>query len=305
MTSPDNNADKKEGEDDKLALALRSAIDAEAPSDPAEDDAILARAIARATARLETPAAKEEEKDEEDAAPAPIPFRRPAQQAPQLKLKRRSSSRALKIAIPLAAAFAASLALAGAYVVRQSQHPPPHQDPTANPRPALPPPPPPQPATPSEVGISVNDLPTAATTSPMPPSAQTTASAADLFRDANAERRNGNVVKASELYRALQKQHPSSAEAQASHVSLGRLLLDKQGDPAGALNEFDAYLKGTVAVADGGTLAEEARVGRAMALQHLGRTDEERRAWEDLIQRHPSSLHVARARDRLNQLDRH
>ena len=51
-----------------------------------------------------------------------------------------------------------------------------------------------------------------------------------------------------------------------------------------------------------GTLAEEARVGRALALQKLGRRAEEREAWTQLLLRHPHSVQEERARARLQEL---
>jgi len=293
MTSPEQT------DRDPLAAALRSALDAETP-DSAADDAILARAIQRATETLA--AAKAAAPIKPEVAPV-VALRPSPSQSPSLK--RRTSSRALRLGLPLAAAFAASLAIA-AYVSSTSRPPPsPHVEPTLTNEPK--PPTTVAAPEPTPTGISVNDLPTAAPPSPSAIAVATAAttttaiSAEDLFRDANAERRAGNVGKATQLYRLLQKQHPGSAEAHASRVSLGRLLLDKQGDSAGALAEFDAYLKGGVAADN---LAEEARVGRATALERLGRAAEERQAWEELIKLHPSSLHVTHARERLKTADK-
>lgn len=152
--------------------------------------------------------------------------------------------------------------------------------------------------------FSVHDLPTAATpvvsaekNRPGTAAAPTESTAAELFRDANAERRAGNVARAAELYRALQNRFPESPETHASRVSLGRLLLERQGDATGALAQFDAYLR-----SGDSTLAEEARVGRALAFERLGRAGDERGAWEELLAQHPNSLHAARARKRLDAL---
>jgi tetratricopeptide (TPR) repeat protein len=125
------------------------------------------------------------------------------------------------------------------------------------------------------------------------------ASASELFRDANASRRAGEVDKAVELYGALVSQFPDTPEAHAARVSLGRLLLDRRGDAAGALAQFDAYLK---ASSSDRALAEEARLGRALVFQRQGRQEEERRAWDELLERHPDSLYASRARERLHAL---
>ena len=123
--------------------------------------------------------------------------------------------------------------------------------------------------------------------------------AAELLAQANAARRAGREGDAAELYRQLQRAHASSREARVSRIAFGRLLLDRSSDPAGALAQFDAYLAG----AGDATLAEEARVGRAMALRRLGRSAAERAAWEDVIAHHPRSAHVPLARERIRELN--
>ena len=131
------------------------------------------------------------------------------------------------------------------------------------------------------------------------PRAVETPTAADLLAEANAARREGRETEAAQLYRDLQRLHPSTREARVSRIGLGRLLLDRLSDPRGALAQFDAYLAG----AGDATLAEEARVGRAMALGRLGRSAAERDAWQDLLLHHPRSAHVPRARERIRELD--
>jgi tetratricopeptide (TPR) repeat protein len=126
-----------------------------------------------------------------------------------------------------------------------------------------------------------------------------TGTPAELFRDANASRRAGEVDKAVELYSALVARHADTPEALAARVSLGRLLLDRRGDAAGALVQFDAYLKSS---SSDRALAEEARLGRALVFQRQGLQEEERRAWHELLERHPDSLYASRARERLRVL---
>jgi hypothetical protein len=77
------------------------------------------------------------------------------------------------------------------------------------------------------------------------------------------------------------------------------LLLDRRGDTAGALAQFDAYLRSS---SSDRALAEEARLGRALVFQRQGRQEEERRAWHELLERHPDSLYASRARERLRAL---
>ncbi|MGE0789044.1 MAG: tol-pal system YbgF family protein [Sandaracinaceae bacterium] len=116
-----------------------------------------------------------------------------------------------------------------------------------------------------------------------------------LFATANAARRSGEHVEARRLYLQLQRAYPRSVEALVSRVSLGRLLLERMGQPAAALPHFDAYLAQSTHTA----LAEEALFGRASALMRLGRRAQERAAWEQLLRRFPGSVYADRAHARL------
>jgi len=120
--------------------------------------------------------------------------------------------------------------------------------------------------------------------------------AADLFRAAGQARGAGDFGRAMRLYAQLQQRFPGSAEAQASRVSLGKLLL-ASGRAAAADQQFSAYL------ARGGALAAEALVGRAACLAALGRTTEERGVWQRIRRDYPSSVYAARAAQRLQELD--
>ena len=324
---------------DPLAAALREALDAERPTAPRESDdqALIARAIARATATLAVlPAVNDVAATDAwstgstskvassrvapssgDASALAPTAARPASARPsvrRLEIAARPRTRILRVALPLAAAFAASIAMAAVYVSARSPEAPPAP---AQPieRPEAPPAPPTTGArveaptnVPAETpSISVRDLPSAkplAAVTPEPVSfpslpADGPVTAAELFRDANAERRAGEVDKAIDLYRTLQRRFPDASETHASRVSLGRLLLDRKGDAGGALAQFDAYLAGAPAT---GALAEEARVGRAHAFERLGRSEDEKRAWEELVAKHPQSLYTSRARERLGAL---
>lgn len=284
---------------DPLAAALRHALDAE-PTSTGDRD-LIARAIAGAVRTLGEP-----------ATDAPASSKSEPSKRAVVRSSRPPRGRTLRLVLPLAAAFAASLAMAAALATRpvsprpsgltlEAPEPAPRAPSAAENRPTT---------ASSEPGISVHDLPpahpraavTAESARPFPPPrlADDAVTAAQLFRDANTERHAGNIVRAVELYRELQKRHPEAAESRASRVSVGRLLLDRQGDPAGALAEFDVYL--ATAQGGGGTLAEEARVGRALALERLGRPEEERRAWEAFLARHPEGLYATHARERLAAL---
>lgn len=119
--------------------------------------------------------------------------------------------------------------------------------------------------------------------------------AASLFAQANELRRGGKDDPAILGYRKLQRLFPGTPQADQSHATLGLLLLQRL-HPDEALTQFDHYL------AHDGLLAEDVLVGRALCLQHLGRSNEERRTWESVLHRFPGSIHVARAKTRLTEL---
>lgn len=133
---------------------------------------------------------------------------------------------------------------------------------------------------------------------PAPRAAVEPASASELFSRANQARRDGKTTEAVRLYRALQERFSGSSEELVSRVTLGRLLLDRLGDSRGALVQFNSYL----ASPGGGVLREEAMVGRALALGRMGRTAEERAAWQALLDTFPKSTQKKRAQARLVEL---
>ena len=121
-----------------------------------------------------------------------------------------------------------------------------------------------------------------------------------MFAEANAERRAGDVAGATKLYQELQRRYPHSREAEVSRVIVGRLSLEGARDPKLALEQFDSALN--THDSDRAGLDEEALFGRASALMRLGHPQEERRAWEQLIQQYPDSIYAERARARLAEL---
>jgi TolA-binding protein len=129
---------------------------------------------------------------------------------------------------------------------------------------------------------------------PLPPPRE---SADELFADANRARRAGDVPLALRGYAELRRAYPGSREELTSRIVVGDLLL-AEGPTRDALASFDSYL----AASPTGTLAEEALVGRASALMRLGRRDEERQAWTQLLREHPDSVQGTRARRRLAEL---
>jgi TolA-binding protein len=118
--------------------------------------------------------------------------------------------------------------------------------------------------------------------------------AATLFEAANDARRHGDYTKSLGLHRDLESRFPTSPEAHLSRATTGQLLLDL-GDPTGALASFDGYL-----ATGSGELGEEVMVGRATALERLGRADDARRAWQALLAAFPDSPYAAHAKRRLS-----
>lgn len=122
------------------------------------------------------------------------------------------------------------------------------------------------------------------------------ASVAELFAAANQARLAGDGPLAMARYREVLASWPSTLEAQQTHATLGRMLLDR-GNPSSALEQLEAYL-----ASGDGALREEVLSARALALMRLGRVDDEARAWQTLLDQYPGSIHAARGRTRLEAL---
>jgi hypothetical protein len=119
----------------------------------------------------------------------------------------------------------------------------------------------------------------------------------DLLDAESGARRRGDYGRVLEIHRKLEARFARSRETQVSRATVGRLMLDR-GDPGSALGSFDAYLR-----AGSGDLGEEAMVGRATALERLGRADEALRAWGALLAAFPETPYAAHARARLGGLN--
>lgn len=128
------------------------------------------------------------------------------------------------------------------------------------------------------------------------PTVQPAPTAVSLFAEANAVRRRGDIRQAVRLYQSLRQRFPESSQALLSAISLGDLLLGD--DPARAVAAYSAYLRDS----PNGSLTEEALFGRARGLRTLGRTEEERRTWQELSRRFPRSAYQPTALRRLQEL---
>jgi hypothetical protein len=127
--------------------------------------------------------------------------------------------------------------------------------------------------------------------------ADETSNAGIAFRKANEARQAGDHPRAGELYGMLLNRFSGSPEAHASLALFGRMLLD-DGNANGALQCFDDYLR------TGGALREDVMVGRALAFQRIGprAAADEAHAWSALLDAYPGTVHTARARRRLAEL---
>lgn len=290
--------------DERALQTLRAAFDTELEPEPT-DSLLVDRAVAGALASLAAGAAVASAAHAANTANAA----NAANASSQLAAAVVARASVTKMVLPFVAGAVFSIAGGALYLAFRDA-------PAASTNPGMPPaalvkPAPVAPVAPAAAvveesqAMAIDDLPKLPASERVEPAASAVVApvagetAAELFRAANAARRAGEVDTAIAGYRALATQFPGVGESRAARVSLGMLLLDKKGDATGALREFDAYLAG----GSRDTLAEEARLGRALAFQRLGRADEERRAWHTLIENHPSSLHKPRAQARLLALE--
>jgi hypothetical protein len=122
-------------------------------------------------------------------------------------------------------------------------------------------------------------------------------SASEILDDARRLRTASRWTEAAAAYRELLQRHPASGEANAVLVSLGELELDRLGEPGLALGRFEQYLN-----LPGGSLAQEAKLGRIRALRALGRAGEEATAIDAFLAEYPGSLDAPALRARRARL---
>jgi TolA-binding protein len=127
-----------------------------------------------------------------------------------------------------------------------------------------------------------------------PPPASPSATAAELLSAAGRARRSGQSAQAIALLESLRARYPSSPEARASDITLGKLQLER-GASAAALRSFDRYLEHSPA----GSLAPQALWGRAQALERIGNAGAARQTLLDLLKRYPASPYTSAARAKL------
>jgi hypothetical protein len=115
-----------------------------------------------------------------------------------------------------------------------------------------------------------------------------------LLAAATRARVQGRFAEAADLYRSVRRHYPGTEAAVVGRGSPAPPLFFELGRPDFALDLFAEYLDER----PHGALGPEARNGRAACLERLGRSDEAREAWQELIAHHPSSLYAQEARAR-------
>lgn len=120
---------------------------------------------------------------------------------------------------------------------------------------------------------------------------------ADLLARANAARRAGEYRRAASIYARVAR--GNGAEAYTAAVAAGALQLEHLNQPRQAARHFRRAAR----LRPSGPLDLSVRDGLSSAERRLGRTNAERTALQQLIERHPDSNAAARARRRLAEID--
>jgi tetratricopeptide (TPR) repeat protein len=123
--------------------------------------------------------------------------------------------------------------------------------------------------------------------------------ASQWLEQANKLRRAQQWSHATSIYELIVREYPSSAEAYSARVASASLRLEKLGDPVGARQLYAQALRSP----GSGALREEILWGLARATRSCGDYQAERATLERLLAEHPQTLHAARARTRLGQLE--
>jgi len=124
-------------------------------------------------------------------------------------------------------------------------------------------------------------------------------SAEQMLREADELRARSLWFAAEQMYERTIRARPRKAQALSAMVSAGLLRLDHLGDARGALRLLTAALRAHPE----GALLEEAQWGEIESYRALGDQVAEKRAIEEFIKDHPSSLLTPQARERLRDWD--
>ncbi|HET9960155.1 MAG TPA: FecR domain-containing protein [Polyangiaceae bacterium] len=112
------------------------------------------------------------------------------------------------------------------------------------------------------------------------------AGAAELLEIANAARRGGDLVGAARAYEALLSRFPADARSGLAAFELGRLRLDRLGNPRGAVQAFER----AIALAPGAGFREDAMARLVDAYSALGAVERCKAARKSYLNSYPNGV---------------
>jgi hypothetical protein len=133
---------------------------------------------------------------------------------------------------------------------------------------------------------------------PARPARAPSAEATDLLARANELRAARRWAEAAQTYERVLVLHASSSDATVATVAAADLHLDHLHDPKGALRLY----RSARGAQGGGALAEQVSWGIARSTRALGDARAEQAALTEYLERYPSGLFAADARQRLADL---
>ncbi|HXK18006.1 MAG TPA: FecR family protein [Polyangiaceae bacterium] len=125
--------------------------------------------------------------------------------------------------------------------------------------------------------------------SPPPSAAPAGPSARELFEKAGESRRAGDAAAAAHAYEELLRLHPTDGRASLSAFELGRLRMDRLGDPAGAITALER----AVALHIGPSFREDALARLVSVYASQGNFAACERARERYLSSYPAGVHAA------------
>jgi TolA-binding protein len=129
------------------------------------------------------------------------------------------------------------------------------------------------------------------------PSDPDTATARELFDLANLARRSGDLAAAARAYELLLSKYPSDGRVGLAAFELGRLRLERLGNPAGAISALER----AVAQAPSPGLREDATARLVQAYAAVGDFARCRRARDKYLAQYPGGVHVNAVKSRCTE----
>jgi len=152
-----------------------------------------------------------------------------------------------------------------------------------------------EPAASADTTAPPRELTTPSTNSPNSTLPEEEVTAADELSRANELRRKAQWQAAEAAYRDIAVRYPQTQEATVAQLVAAELRLDHLGDPAGALQRYQAVPRSNA-------LGVEALFGISRSYRALGDRAAEAAALRSLLESYPASLQADGARGRLKQL---